>query len=131
MKDKRFVVRKSGDGLFYADGDYSIDNTTQFVIEIVEYKLNELYEDMQHELSVSKALRDVVKELEKQNKLLKQENQEYKAILQDIGLLRSDEEVICIRNEIADKLIKPLFESEGFDVDIDTADGFTIIPPKR
>ena len=27
------------------DGDYEIDNTTQFVIETVEMKLNELYDE--------------------------------------------------------------------------------------
>ena len=59
---------------------------------------------------------------------LKQQNQEYQAILQDMGILLTDNEVINLRNEIADKLLKPMFKSNGFDVDIDTADGFTIIP---
>jgi hypothetical protein len=42
MTEKRFTVRKSGNGMFYSDGDYSIDNTIQFIIETVEFKLNEL-----------------------------------------------------------------------------------------
>ena len=45
MTEKRFTIRKSGNGLFYSDGDYSIDNTTQFIIETAEFKLNELYEE--------------------------------------------------------------------------------------
>ena len=42
---KRFSVKKSGNGLFYRDGDYEIDNTIQFIIETVEMKLNELAEE--------------------------------------------------------------------------------------
>ena len=56
------------------------------------------------------------------------ENQELKKVLQDIGLLKSDEEVLQIREAIADKIMKPLFENGGFDVDIDCRDGFTITP---
>ena len=39
--------------------------------------LNELHEDLNHELTVSKALRDVVKELEKENEQLKQKLELY------------------------------------------------------
>ena len=42
---KRFSVKKSGSGLYYRDGDYEIDNTIQFIIETVEMKLNELYDE--------------------------------------------------------------------------------------
>ena len=42
---KRFIVKKSGSGLFYRDGDYEIDNTIQFIIETVEMKLNQLYDE--------------------------------------------------------------------------------------
>ena len=42
---KRFSVKKSGNGLFYRDGDYEIDNTIQFIIEIVEMKLNQLSDE--------------------------------------------------------------------------------------
>ena len=59
---------------------------------------------------------------------LSDENEELKRILQDCGLLMSDEEIINIRTKIADKLIKPLFKGNGFDVDVDCTDGFTIIP---
>ena len=45
MTEKRFSVKKSGSGLYYRDGDYEIDNTIQFVIEIIEMKLNELYDE--------------------------------------------------------------------------------------
>ncbi len=65
-----------------------------------------------------------------ENEQLKQQNQEYKRILQDIGLLRSDEDVINICNEISDKILKPLFEENKFDVDINTDNGFTIIPKR-
>lgn len=66
--------------------------------------------------------------LRKENKQLKSEIQQYKALLQDMGLLMSDNEVNDIRNDIADKFLKPLFKMNGFDVDINTDDGFTIIP---
>ena len=45
MTEKRFSVKKSGRGLYYRDGDYEIDNTIQFIIETVEMKLNELYDE--------------------------------------------------------------------------------------
>lgn len=63
-----------------------------------------------------------------ENEQLKSEIQQYKALLQDMGLLMSDNEVNDIRNDIADKFLKPLFKMNGFDVDINTDDGFTIIP---
>ena len=63
-----------------------------------------------------------------ENEQLKKENQNYKYLLQDMGLLMSDEEVVNIRNEISDKLLKPLLKGNGFDVDINTDDGFKIIP---
>ncbi len=96
--------------LFYGDEDFNGSaypcNDSVFM-EIIANKLNEL---------------------EEENEQLKQSIQEYKAILQDIGILISDEDVVNIRNDIADKLLKPLFKSNGFDVDIDTTNGFTIIP---
>ena len=45
MTEKRFSVKKSGSGLYYRDGDYEIDNTIQFIIETVEMKLNQLYDE--------------------------------------------------------------------------------------
>lgn len=59
---------------------------------------------------------------------LHEENHELKFILQDMGLLRSNEEVKNVRDEIASKLIKPLCKENGFDVDVNTENGFTIIP---
>ena len=45
MTEKRFSVKKSGSGLFYRDGDYEIDNTIQFIIEAINMKLNQLYDE--------------------------------------------------------------------------------------
>ena len=45
MTEKQFIVKKSGSGLFYRDGYYEIDNTIQFIIEIVEMKLNQLSDE--------------------------------------------------------------------------------------
>jgi hypothetical protein len=45
-----------------------------------------------------------------------------------MGMLMSDEEIVNIRNEIADKFLKPLLKDKGFNVDVDTSNGFTIIP---
>ena len=59
---------------------------------------------------------------------LDNENKELKFILQDMGLLMSDKEVENVRDEIASKLIKPLFKGNGFDVDVNTENGFEIIP---
>ena len=61
--EKRFSVKKSGSGLFYRDGDYEIDNTIQFIIETVEMKLNQLYDENE--------------ELKKRNEFLKKRCDEY------------------------------------------------------
>ena len=63
MTEKRFSVKNSGSGLFYRDGDYEIDNTIQFVIEIIEMKLNKLTEENE--------------ELKKENEFLKKRCNEY------------------------------------------------------
>ena len=63
MIGKRFSVKKSGSGLFYRDGDYEIDNTIQFVIETVEMKLNQLYDENE--------------QLKQQNEFLKKRCNEY------------------------------------------------------
>ena len=60
---KRFSVKKSGSGLYYRDGDYEIDNTIQFIIETVEMKLNQLYDENE--------------ELKKENEFLKKRCDEY------------------------------------------------------
>ena len=61
--EKRFSVKKSGSGLFYRDGDYEIDNTIQFIIETVEMKLNQLYDENE--------------ELKKEKEFLKKRCDEY------------------------------------------------------
>ena len=66
--------------------------------------------------------------LEKENEQLKEENRQFKLLLQDMGLLMSDEKTLEIRNEISEKLLKPLLKGNGFDVDVDTSNGFKIIP---
>ena len=63
MTEKRFIVKKSGSGLFYRDGDYEIDNTIQFIIETVEMKLNQLSDENE--------------ELKQQNEFLKKRCNEY------------------------------------------------------
>ena len=60
---KKFSVKKSGSGLFYRDGDYEIDNTIQFIIETVEMKLNQLYDENE--------------KLKKENEFLKKRCDEY------------------------------------------------------
>ena len=70
--------------------------------------------------------REYCEKMHRENEKLKQENQQYKLLLQDIGLLRSDEDVMAIRNNFANKIIKPIFAESGFDVDVDTSNGFAI-----
>ena len=60
---KRFSVKKSGSGLYYRDGDYEIDNTIQFIIEIIEKKINQLSEENE--------------ELKQRNEFLKKRCDEY------------------------------------------------------
>ena len=57
------MLKKSGSGLFYRDGDYEIDNTIQFIIETVEMKLNQLYDENE--------------KLKKENEFLKKRCNEY------------------------------------------------------
>lgn len=71
---------------------------------------------------------DKLNEQDQRIQELEDENQHYKHLFQDLGLLMTDEDVMDIRTEIADKFIKPLFEENGFDVDVDCYNGFTIIP---
>ena len=63
MTEKRFSVKKSGSGLFYRDGDYEIDNTIQFIIETIDMKLNQLYDENE--------------QLKKENEFLKKRCDEY------------------------------------------------------
>lgn len=76
MTEKRFSVKKSGCGLFYRDGYYEIDNTIQFIIEIVEMKLNHLYyENEQLKQGLNDDL-ELIGQLQKENEQLKQYNTE-------------------------------------------------------
>lgn len=70
--------------------------------------------------------REYCEKVHRENEKLKQENQQYKSILQDMGLLISGDDEITIRNTFADKIIKPIFAESGFDVDVDTSNGFAI-----
>ena len=70
--------------------------------------------------------REYCERIHRENEKLKQENQQYKSLLRDMGLLRSGEDVMAIRNNFADKIIKPIFAESGFDVDVDTSNGFAI-----
>lgn len=65
-------------------------------------------------------------ELYEDNLELEKENKEFKSILQDMGLIMSNEEVKNVRDEIASKLIKQICKENGVDVDINTENGFTI-----
>lgn len=70
-----------------------------------------------------------INQLDCEIKNLKNENLELRRVLKDMGVgLHSNDEIVGIREEIADGFLKPLFTSNGFDVDIDTTNGFTIIP---
>lgn len=75
------------------------------------------------ETLVNEQAEDIIR-LENKVESLLDENDQYRKILQDLGLLRSDADVIAIRNEIAEKIIKPVFQD--FDVDVDISDGFEI-----
>lgn len=79
-----------------------------------KYIVNKQYEELQ--------------KVKEENEQLKKENRELKSILQDIGLIMTNEEVKNVRDKISSKLIKPLCEGNGFDVDVNTENGFTIIP---
>ena len=72
--------------------------------------------------------REYCERIHRENEKLIQENQQYKSLLRDMGLLISGEDVMAIRNNFADKIIKPIFAESGFDVDVDvdTSNGFAI-----
>lgn len=87
MAEKRFTVKKSGNGLFYRDGDYEINNTIQFIVETVEMKLNQLSDENENLKAGFHREKDIAmklgrecdtlfiknRELEKKNEKLKKE----------------------------------------------------------
>ena len=70
--------------------------------------------------------REYCERIHRENEKLKQENQQYKSLLRDMGLLRPGEDAMALCNNFADKIIKPIFAESGFDVDVDTSNGFAI-----
>lgn len=114
MTEKRYF-KKMWEEEFYIF-DSNIISESDFE-EKLEYQGYKAFED-------SMMGDEVVNRLNKLNN----ENKELKSILQDIGLIMTNEEVKNVRDEISSKLIKPLCEENGFDVDVNTENGFTIIP---
>lgn len=111
MTEKRF---KHNGSLIFENG--KVLNTLE-VVDLLN-TFNDENEQLKHDATV----------LIQANQDYRRENEKLKLLLQDMGLLMSDKEVVDIRNDIADKLIKPLLKGNGFDVDVDTNDGFVIIP---
>ena len=90
-----------------------------------DFMIYAIYKELDESLP---SLEDLLNGLAEENEQLKKENKELKSILQDMGLLMSNEEVKNVRDKISSKLIKPLCKRNGFDVDVNTENGFTIIP---
>lgn len=125
MTKKRFTVHK-----YIENCNISSDVIDFYVEKLV--KQGKTVEDVSvsildkgKELSYKQCV-DLLNQLSDENKQLKQENQQYKSLLRDMGLLMSGEDVMAIRNNFADKIIKPIFAESGFDVDVDTSNGFAI-----
>lgn len=77
MTEKRFTLKKSGNGLFYSDGDYSIDNTIQFVIETVEFKLNQLEDENEQLKRKNKFLKNQYERKDRQLHRTKKDIEKY------------------------------------------------------
>ena len=90
--------------------------------------LNELHEENQELKKQNKELHDKILRCQGKLKREETENKDYRIILQELGLLHSEGEVLKIREALSEKLFKPLFENEGIDVDIDITNGFEITP---
>lgn len=124
MTEKRFTVPENyrciQDNL--TKEHYLCEDKTEAIN--LTYLLNKLAEE-NIELHIQL---DFLKDENRHMKSVLKENKELKSILQDMGLIMSNEEVKNVRDEIASKLIKPVCKGNGFDVDVDTENGFTIIP---
>ena len=123
-ENKRFVIDDNG---------YLIDGDTHKLIEYDEECCNLLNELVEENESITLLAQHIYEERKRiinryvdKIKELERENKELKSILQDMGLIMSNEEVKNVRDEIASKLIKQLCKENGFDVDINTENGFTI-----
>lgn len=123
MTEKKYRVHDWVKFQYSEIGEYIDENHTDRPLR------NDIIVDLLNELDTQcSQLEKNNEQLKKENEQLKKENHELKAILQDMGMLMSDEEIVNIRNEIADKFLKPLLNDNGFNVDVDTSNGFTIIP---
>ena len=107
-----------------------------FINDEIDFKdlcnlLNELHEENE---ANKKTICDLTNQLKFHKKMhceYKKDAEQLKSVLQDLGLLHSDEEVLEIREQLSEKLLKPLFEANNIDVDIDIGQGFTITPKKQ
>ena len=132
MTEKRFRLGADFDGF---NNIYDNERTigcerTIYATKMVKL-LNELHEEnkeLKSKYSEQCIQLDFLKDENRHMKSVLKENKELKSILQDMGLIMSNEEVKNVRDEIASKLIKPLCKGNGFDVDVNTENGFTIIP---
>ena len=91
---KRFILEQNGNfhtvidtvenkplGVFeFKENEFPVYACFHMIID----RMNELYEDLKHELKASKALRDVIIEFENENKQLKSDNQYHKEFIGDV-----------------------------------------------
>lgn len=98
--------------------------------KMLQNNIERLSDDINYLKTLPSEHRELWKQSEVKRVTLQEENEKLKRILEDCELLMSDEEVINVRTEMADKFIKPLCKENGFDVDVDCTDGFTIIPKR-
>lgn len=133
--DKRFQIEtghtENGDTPMIYDweglDDYYFMNDCRDFKDLCNL-LNELHEENQELKEQNRDLNDKILRCQGKLKREETENKDYRTILQELGLLMSDEEVLKIREELSSKLLQPIFKAEGFDVDIDVTNGFEITP---
>lgn len=107
MTEKRFTHKKwyNEGQLFDGEDPFAIVDVYNQADKICD-KLNELHEENQELLQL-------------------------KYLLQDVGIIPKENDILKIRKEIASKFLKPLFINNGYDVDINVEDGFTISPKEN
>ena len=113
-ENKRFSVKKSGSGLFYRDGDYEIDNTIQFIIETIEMKLNQLYdENEQLKSDNNRLVKQTAETIEKHQQrvldLIDEKIIECEKAVEDIRYNGKDSYIV--KHDVASKLLKELIRS--------------------